>query len=103
MEHYIRMRSVSLDDSVDLDEPHKKPTQKKQPFKKIKHEVQMSIIPEKKEEFDVSPSVVELEQQRRKERNVDGFRLGPKGGLQQQNMTRTERIKQQQMELMLNL
>ena len=62
MEHYSRMRDDSVEESIDLDEPHKKITTKKQPFKKHKHEVQMSIIPEKKEEFDVSPSIVELEQ-----------------------------------------
>ena len=56
------MRDDSVEESIDLDEPHKKITTKKQPFKKHKHEVQMSIIPEKKEEFDVSPSIVELEQ-----------------------------------------
>lgn len=63
----------------------------------------MSIIPEKKEEFDVSPSIVELDQQRRKERQIEGFRLGAPPAKPLKNMTLTERIKYQQMEMMLNL
>ena len=75
MEHYIKVRDVSKDESDDIEELHGNTIHKKQPFKKMKHEVQMSIIPEKKEEFDVSPSIVELDKQRRNARNIEGFRL----------------------------
>lgn len=62
----------------------------------------MSIIPEKKEE-DVSPSMVEIDMLRRQQRskNVSGFNSKAVPDLA--TMTRTEKIKFQQRELMLNL
>lgn len=63
----------------------------------------MSIIPEKKEEFDASPSLVEFDKKRRKEKqSVAGFQIGL-NSTQTGTMTRMEKIKQQQRELMFNL
>ena len=94
-----KTKPVSLDDSnSDL---HQSPSRLNNPLrsKKRRHATQMSIIPEK-EEAEVSPSIVEIERKRKQDRAaVEGFKLQ----LDPVHMTRTEMIKKQQRDLMLNL
>lgn len=86
-----KAKAVSVDDS-DHSDRQGNPAYMKTGFKKKRnnrHGTQMSVIPEKKEETDVSPSLVEIDRKRKQDKMVSGFKIQ----VDPANMTRTELIK----------